>query len=94
MFKRILLLSVILLFSGLLVMAQEQDENMPFSSYRADASNNGFYEGEPIRETPVELWQVDSARPSRTTPVVYEGLVYFGNEAGTFTAVDAEIGEE
>ncbi|MEO1290180.1 MAG: PQQ-binding-like beta-propeller repeat protein, partial [Chloroflexota bacterium] len=76
---------IVIICLAMTITAQEASTN---STYRGDEARTGVYDATPIRETPIVLWEVESSRPSRTTPVVANGLAYFGNEAGTYTAVN------
>ena len=69
------------------VTAQETGQDWPVFRGRPDLS--GFTAGE-LTSAPSLLWSYKSGSRSRSSPVISNGTIFFGNDKGTVLAVTAD----
>jgi eukaryotic-like serine/threonine-protein kinase len=67
--------------------AQSGDNDWPLFRGKADLA--GKYDSE-LPSKPVLLWSVSTGARTKSSPVISEGVIYFGNDKGTLIAVTAE----
>jgi outer membrane protein assembly factor BamB len=61
--------------------------------YRGNAAHTGELPGPGLSGRPQRLWRFDSAGELYSSPVVANGLVYFGSKSGFLFALDIATGE-
>ena len=62
--------------------------------YNGGPLHTGVYVTEPVRELTGLKWKFETAGDVTGPPLVYDGVVYFGDWKDHFYAVDVETGEE
>lgn len=62
--------------------------------YRGDLQRTGFFETEDLQELDGVKWKFQTADEIWSSPVVADGVVYFGSDDDHLYAVDVESGEE
>jgi len=60
--------------------------------YRGSLLRNGAYETAGVRELTGLKWRFETGGPVKSSPVVADGIVYFGSDDGYVYAVDAQDG--
>jgi outer membrane protein assembly factor BamB len=66
--------------------------NVPI--FRGDAARTGLNPGPGPVGDPVQIWKIDTRGPVYASPIVVNGLVYYGTKEGFLVAADAATGEE
>ena len=66
--------------------------NVPM--FRADPSRTGVMAGPGPTSNPKVLWQFATGKPVISSPVVVDGVIYFGSQDGYVYALEASSGEE
>src|SRR3972149_9515832 len=77
----------IVIFFTFLLQAQAQVNDWPV--FRGKSSLSGVTDFE-IVSSPLLLWNVSTDGRSKSSPVLSDGTLYFGNEKGTIHAVSAD----
>ncbi len=78
---------LLLLFTCRLSVAQVTDDNWTVFRGKSDLSGSTRAE---LPDSPVLLWKVTSDVRTKSSPVISDGIVYFGNDKGTLYAVSSE----
>ena len=71
-----------------LIPLYSQAGTSDWSLFRGNADLSGRYDSN-LPSSPRLLWSVSSGAGSESSPVISNGTIYFGNDKGTLTAVDA-----
>ena len=67
--------------------AQTSDSEWPLFRGKADLSGRSESE---FPSSPVLLWSISTGSRTKSSPVISGGVIYFGNEKGTITAVTTD----
>ena len=82
------IVSILFLIAGCLAsVAQVNDTGWPLFRGRADLSGRTDFEF-PV--SPTLLWSVSTGVRTKSSPVVSDGMIYFGNDKGTLTAITTD----
>jgi outer membrane protein assembly factor BamB len=74
-----------LIFS--LSKAQQGEDEWPVFRGKADLSGKSDFE---IPSSPQLMWSISTGARTKSSPVISQGVVFFGNEKGTLIAVSAD----
>jgi hypothetical protein len=66
--------------------------NVPI--FRGDAARTGLNPGPGPVGDPTQIWKLDTRGPVYASPIVANGLVYYGTKEGFLVAADAATGQE
>lgn len=81
-----IIINFIVLFSTLLpIQAQVND----WPVFRGKSSLSGFTDSD-IPSSPKLLWKISTENRSKSSPVLSDGIIYFGDEKGAIYAVSAD----
>jgi outer membrane protein assembly factor BamB/formylglycine-generating enzyme required for sulfatase activity len=70
------------------------DTAMTGQLWRGNAGRTGEFAGTGPLRAPRELWRFNAGAPIRSSPVVFDGVVYVGSENGILFAIDLATGAE
>jgi outer membrane protein assembly factor BamB len=80
------ILTIILYFTFIFSSAQTEND---WNLFRGKADLSGRYDSE-LPSAPQLLWSVSTGARTKSSPVVSDGSLFFGNDKGTLTAVSPE----
>jgi hypothetical protein len=86
--------AIALVVFTLVVGCRSAASSRPAVMYRGDAQRSGAFDTKGIRQLSGTLWQFKTGGPVWSSPVVADGVVYFGSDDNFFYAVDARTGQE
>ena len=86
--------AIALVVFTLVVGCRSAASSRPAVMYRGDAQRSGAFDTKGIRQLSGTLWQFKTGGPVWSSPVVANGVVYFGSDDDFFYAVDARAGQE
>src|SRR5664280_3212543 len=78
------ILLFLLLNSGVIF---SQNPDWPIFRGKSDLSGNSEW---PLPSNPKLLWSMNSGSATKSTPVISDGLIYFGNDKGSLIACTTE----
>ena len=73
-------------FLYLLISAYAQSGDTDWPLFRGKADLSGKYDSE-LPVTPQLLWSVSTGARTKSSPVISDGTIFFGNDKGTLIAV-------
>jgi len=79
--------------TGMLLGAARLDAQQGNTMFRADPAHRGVYEVAPVTTLGRLRWRFAVAGPVRSTPAIFDGVVYVGSGDGSIHAIDLETGE-
>jgi outer membrane protein assembly factor BamB len=88
MHNRLLLLLVMILFKNCYTQPVHTS-----AMFRGDAAHDSYVATTDQLIYDTKAWQYDAGSPVRSTPLLNNGIVYFGNAGGTFFAVYKKSGQ-
>jgi outer membrane protein assembly factor BamB len=90
----VLTLAGVAIAFGLLRTQEEGPIFVDSPIYRGGPARTGEQPGPGPNSTPTERWRVETDGRTAPTPVLADGVLYFGGDDGVLWAVDAETGAE
>jgi eukaryotic-like serine/threonine-protein kinase len=88
---RIRLFLLLTVFLIIFIISHAQDSEIILA--RADAQRTGVYPVSGLPEFHEVVWEANISLASLGSPVLYDGVLYMGNQRGFLHAIDAETGE-
>jgi len=86
-------LAVLPAVTGMLVGAARLDAQQGHTMFRADPAHRGVYEAAPVTTLGGLRWRFAADGPVRSTPAIFDGVVYVGSGDGSLHAIDLGTGE-
>ena len=84
---RYILIIIVFLNTAFSSFAQNGDNDWPLFRGKSDLA--GKYDSD-LPANPVLLWSVSTGSRTKSSPVISEGVVYFGNDKGSLIAVNTD----
>jgi len=73
----------------MIISVSAQATNTDWPLFRGSADLSGQYNGE-FPTSPQLLWSVSTGAKTKSSPVISDGTIFFGNDKGTITAVTSD----
>lgn len=89
---RITCLALVVVISGCSQVGSKEEKFQGTYSFRGDLANTGVTETKGLPKLKGEKWSLKLENEIHSSPLLVDGILYFGDEAGQFYAIQANDG--